>query len=207
MMWPMIATFAVALIPIVVTPGTSAILTTQYVTLGGRRHGAAVMAGTTTGHYIHATFAAVGLSTLVMASATAFAVVRYVGAAYLLGLGIYLLVSSRFAPTDKPVRGPLPSMRQIYGQAVAGNVFNPKAALVYLTLPAQVVGSGHSIVVAAFVLATVHSIMMTSWLTMWTQILNTATQRFSIRRMTRGISRAGGLLLIALGIRTALSSH
>ena len=207
MLWPMIITFVVALIPIVVPPGTSAILTTQYVTPGGRRHGAAVMAGTTTGHFLHASFAAVGLSTLVMASATAFALVRYVGAAYLIGLGVYLLVTSRSTAMDKSVRGPLPALHKIYGQAVAGNVFNPKAALVYLTLPAQVVHGGQSIFVAAFVLATVHSIMMTSWLAMWTQILSSATKRLSVRRMTRGISRAGGLLLIALGVRTAVASH
>lgn len=203
MTWHMAAAFALTLLPLILTPGTSAVLVTQYVATHGRRHGAAVMAGTVTGHYLHACFATLGLSALVLASATAFAIVKYVGAAYLVGLGIYMLAKSgerRAAPVRSVRR-----LRQVYGQAVLGNVFNPKAALVYLTLPAQFISAGESIAVPVFVLATIHSVMIVSWLSIWTQLLSTAKHTAWFARFTRGVKQVGGVLLIALGIRTAVS--
>src|SRR5690606_15945736 len=71
-----LAAFALCVLPVTRTPGTSATLITQSVTRGGGRHGAAVIGGSLSGLVLHATFATLGLSALIMASATALTFVR-----------------------------------------------------------------------------------------------------------------------------------
>jgi threonine/homoserine/homoserine lactone efflux protein len=204
MPWHIVPAFALALLPVVLTPGTSAVLVTQYVTTHGRRHGAVVLAGTATGLYLHACFATLGLSAVVMASATAFTVVRYAGAAYLVGLGVYMLFDSTANRRQRQVRTAT-RLREVYGQAVVGNVFNPKAALVYLTLPAQFIAPGDSVALSVFTLATMHTLMIVSWLSLWTQLLASLKRTAWFGRFTRGVKQFGGVLLIAMGVRTALS--
>ncbi|MGH8879712.1 MAG: LysE family translocator [Stackebrandtia sp.] len=205
MNWHIFVTFGLALLPIIVTPGTSATLVAQYVSVGGRRHGAAVMAGTATGHVLHAAFATLGLSALVMASATAFAIVRYAGAAYLVGLGVYLLITASRKRRDPERPRLAPSVARAYRHALIGNVVNPRAALVYLTVPAQVVTVDYPVAAAAFMLAFVHTVMMVSWLSLWTQAISSAKRSGVFVRAARHFSRFGGLLLIGLGVRTAVS--
>ena len=74
--------FLAAVFPITATPGASVALLIQ----GGRRRALPVILGTVTGLYLHATLAVLGLSAIVMQSSEAFAVVRVVGAVYLIGL-------------------------------------------------------------------------------------------------------------------------
>ena len=205
MSWHVIVTFALALLPVILTPGTSATLVAQYVSVGGRRHGGAVMAGTATGHFLHAGFATLGLSALVMASATAFAIVRYAGAAYLIGLGIHLMVTAARQRRDPERPHHAPSVARVYRHALVGNVVNPRAALVYLTVPAQVVTVDYPIAAAAFMLAAVHTVMMVSWLSLWTQAISSAKRSGLFTRTARYFSRFGGLLLIGFGVRTAVS--
>lgn len=205
MSWHILVTFALAALPIVITPGTSIALVAQYVSTGGRRHGAAVMAGTATGHLLHATFATVGLSALIMASATAFTIVRYAGAVYLVGLGIYLLATSGRKPKGAERTGIAPSVPRVYRHALVGNVLNPRPALVYLTVPAQVVAVDFPIAAAAFLLAVIHTALMVSWLSVWTQVISSAKQSRLFTRVSRQFARFGGLLLIGFGIRAAVS--
>ncbi len=83
------AGFLLAILPIVATPGASMTLLVQHVTAGGRRQALPVLLGTATGLYAHATLAVAGLSALIMHSAQAFTAVKLVGAAYLVGLGLW----------------------------------------------------------------------------------------------------------------------
>ncbi|MFD0556582.1 threonine/homoserine/homoserine lactone efflux protein [Stackebrandtia endophytica] len=204
MSWRILVTFALAALPIVITPGTSITLVAQYVSTGGRRHGAAVMAGTATGHFLHATFATIGLSALIMASATAFTIVRYAGAVYLVGLGVYLLATSGRKPKQVTGAGSATPVRRVYRHALIGNILNPRPALVYLTVPAQVVAIDLPIGAAAFLLAVVHTALMVSWLSVWTQIISSAKQSRLFTRISRQFARFGGLLLIAFGVRAAV---
>lgn len=203
MTWHIVVALSLALIPIVLAPGTSAVLVARYAATGGPRDVLSVLAGTATGLYLHATFAALGLSALVMASATALSVVRAVGAVYLIGLGVYLLA--------KPMRQPPPRAdtepgTKVYAQALAGNLINPKAALVYLTLPVQFLQPGDSPAAAAFMLATLHILMLVPWLSMWAFVIGSAKRSRRLASITSAVGRGGGLLLIGLGVRSAVSS-
>ncbi|CAM3233900.1 LysE family translocator [Stackebrandtia soli] len=202
MSWQLVVGLTVALIPIVLAPGTSAILVAQHAATGGWRDIASVMLGTSVGLYLHASFAALGLSALVMASATALTVVKVVGAAYLVGLGVHLLVTGAKAPSTDRTDG---TPGRALAQAFVGNIVNPKAALVYLTLPVQFLRPGDSVTVAAFTLATIHIVMLLPWLSLWAFVVRSTKRSQRLRSTTTVIRRTGGLLLIGLGVRSAFT--
>ena len=86
-----VAAFALAIVPIMLTPGVSVTLATQRTLRDGPAAGLRVAAGTACGLTFHATAAALGLAALVSRSATAFTVLKLAGAVYLVVLGIATL--------------------------------------------------------------------------------------------------------------------
>ncbi len=123
--------FLTASLVVILAPGPDNILVlTRGVTLG-RRAALVSAAGASTGLVCHSLFAAAGLSAVLASSATAYTMVKYVGAAYLIYLGIKSLLDRErfvFPPGDRPALG----LRSVYGQAVVSNVFNPKIAVFFL---------------------------------------------------------------------------
>lgn len=207
MTWTVICGFFLAVLPVVITPGASFTLVTQRCLAGHRKAGLWIVAGTGTGIYTHATLAGLGLSALVMRSSQIFAVVRLVGAAYLIGLGAATLWRSRRGRTADQARRQLPwAGHHPYPQAVLANVLNPKAAAVYLTLAPQFLTAREIGVWPLLQLATVHVFTMAAWLALWTFALSGARRIASSPDFRTWVNRAGGSILIALGIRTAVSA-
>jgi threonine/homoserine/homoserine lactone efflux protein len=91
---------------------------------------------------VHVTAAVVGLSALIASSATAFTVVKLVGAAYLIVVGIRRILSR---DESEDVQAPPAPLRRIYRQGVIVNVFNPKTALFFLAFLPQFVDRGASV--------------------------------------------------------------
>jgi hypothetical protein len=101
----------------------------------GRRAGLASVLGVETGTLLHVAAAAAGLSALLASSAVAFAIVKYTGAAYLVVLGIrVLLADDPPAQTSRPA--PV-SLGRAYRQGIVVQVLNPKVALFFLALLPQ----------------------------------------------------------------------
>ncbi|MFG1867023.1 LysE family translocator [Micromonospora arborensis] len=201
--------FLVAVAPITATPGASLTLVVSRVATGGRRQGWWVILGTVTGLYVHATLAAVGLAALVLRSSQAFWVVKLVGAAYLVGLGIWLLwsASRRPAGPPPPVRARrLPwRVHHPYLQGLLGNVLNPKAAAVYLTLAPQFLEPGRPVLVPMLLLATAHAALHTCWLAGWTAVSGAAARLLRKANVRRVFDRLTGAILLGLGVRAAVT--
>jgi threonine/homoserine/homoserine lactone efflux protein len=102
----------------------------------GRRAGVASALGVETGTIVHVTAAAAGLSALIASSAAAFDAIRYLGAGYLIYLGIRALLTKdgEEAGAPKPV-----SLARAYRQAVLVQLLNPKVALFFLAFLPQFV--------------------------------------------------------------------
>ncbi len=128
--------FAVAALALIVVPGPAVLYIVSQSIDGGRRAGLASAAGVATGGTVHIVAATVGLSSLVLSSATAFEAVKLVGAAYLVALGVQRLVTRRrdVAPRAEP--RPLAA---VYRRGVVVNVLNPKTALFFLAFLPQFV--------------------------------------------------------------------
>jgi threonine/homoserine/homoserine lactone efflux protein len=126
--------FSLASFVLIAVPGPAVIYIVARGVGGGRRAGLVSMLGIETGALVHVAAAALGLSALLASSATAFTIVKYAGAAYLVYLGVRKLLEGE----DEQVEAlaPVPH-RRVYGQGVLVSVLNPKIALFFLAFLPQ----------------------------------------------------------------------
>ncbi|MEU9116427.1 LysE family translocator [Streptomyces sp. NPDC048483] len=206
--WHQVLPFVAAVIPLTVIPGTRFTLVTQQVIAGSRADGVRAAVGSACGLLVHATLAAIGLSTLVVSSAQALTVVKLVGGIYLIWLGVTMWRSTRrCVPPAARRRWRLPwAQLGGFGQGLWSNVLNPKAASVYLTLVPQFLTSSRSIAPQIATLAVAHVAVVLVWLLFWTSVVAAARTAIDTPRFRRGMSRLAGAVLVALGIRTATAS-
>jgi threonine/homoserine/homoserine lactone efflux protein len=128
---------ALASVVLVAIPGPNVIYIATRSLGQGRRAGVTSAFGVETGALVHLTAATVGLSALIRSSPVAFDVVKYLGAAYLIGLGVRVLV--RGQPLElEPSTAP-ESLRRAYGEGVLVSVLNPKIALFFVAFLPQFV--------------------------------------------------------------------
>ncbi|MGI5341129.1 LysE family translocator [Streptomyces sp. CA-181903] len=208
MQWHLVLGFVAAVTPLTLIPGTSFTLVTQQVIAGSRSDGMRAAFGSACGLLAHATFAAVGLSALVMSSARALTVVKLLGGIYLIWLGVTTWRSVR--------RGVEPATRRRwrlpwaqlggFGQGLWSNVLNPKAASVYLTLVPQFLTSSRPIAPQIATLAIAHVTVVLVWLLFWTSVVAAARTAIDTPRFRRGVSRLAGAVLVAFGVRTVTAS-
>lgn len=135
-----LALFTATAIVLVVTPGpTSVYIMTRGISQG-RRAAVVSALGVETADLVHITAAALGLSALIASSALAFTTVRYVGAAYLLYLGVRVLADKGAPVHPEGVTGRAArTMAQVYRQGFVVNLLNPKVALFFLAFLPQFV--------------------------------------------------------------------
>jgi threonine/homoserine/homoserine lactone efflux protein len=134
------ALFATTIFVVNATPGVDMMLTLTQTLRHGVRGGLAAAAGIMAGCVVHALAAALGLAALIAASATAFSVVKWAGAAYLLWLAFGMLrVALAGAPAAAALPPPAasPGLAALFRQGVLTNVLNPKIALFFLALLPQ----------------------------------------------------------------------
>jgi threonine/homoserine/homoserine lactone efflux protein len=131
--------FLLAAATLVAIPGPNHLFIITRSIAEGRRAGIASALGVETGTLVHVAFAAAGLSALIAASATAFSVVRYAGAAYLVYMAIRAFRSRGGEAADETIEvTPLP-LRRVYLDGVLVNVLNPKVILFFLAFLPQFV--------------------------------------------------------------------
>ncbi|RFC77445.1 LysE family translocator [Streptomyces sp. AcE210] len=208
MQWHLVLGFMAAITPLTLIPGTSFTLVTQQVIAGSRSDGVRATLGSACGPLVHATFAAIGLSALVMSSAQALTMVKFVGGIYLIWLGVTMWRSTRRGAepaTRKRWRLPWDQLGG-FGQGLWSNVLNPKAASVYLTLVPQFLTSSRPIAPQIATLAVAHVAVVLVWLLVWTCVVAAARTAIDTPRIRRGMSRLAGAVLVALGVRTATAS-
>jgi len=130
-------TYLAVVLGFVFVPGPATLLTLARATTSGAKVGIATGVGIAAGDLIHTLMAVVGISAVIAASAMLFTIVKYIGAAYLIYLGIRALLEK--APVD-PSAGALPiSAGQAFSQAIWAEVLNPKTALFFLAFLPQFV--------------------------------------------------------------------
>ena len=118
-------------------PGPATLLTVARATSSGTRVGIATGAGVAAGDVFHTVMAMVGISAIIATSATLFSIVKYIGAAYLVYLGIRAIIDRTPA---NPTAGALAiSAGKAFRQAVLTEVLNPKTALFFLAFLPQFV--------------------------------------------------------------------
>lgn len=197
--------FALAVAPLVLTPGASFTLVSARGMVGDRSGAWACIAGTALGIITHAVLAGVGLAAVVMQSAELYRLLRLAGAAYLIGLGLWLWFHARAGAASSRA-GTETSRRSSWIQgrrAFVANVLNVKAAAVYLALAPQFLSASQANVAAMVQLGAVHILVMVLWLGFWATGLAALSEWFDRVAWSRRINRLGGAVLVFLGIRSA----
>lgn len=130
-----IATFIVVVMALFLVPGPAVLLTLTRSISGGKRTGIATGLGIAAGDLLHTTFAAVGLSALLVTSTWAFEIVRYLGVAYLIYLGLRSLLEK---PGELEQSASIPPVRA-FKEAIFAELLNPKTSLFFLAFLPQFV--------------------------------------------------------------------
>ncbi|MEO1103992.1 MAG: LysE family translocator [Pseudomonadota bacterium] len=134
---PVLATYALAVIALTLTPGPDMTLFLSQTVSRSRAAGLAANAGAATGLLLHSAFVALGLSALLLASATAFNVLKVVGALYLLWLAIDAIRNgSSFHLESTKAKG---SLGTVYLKGLLINLLNPKIVVFFITFLPQFV--------------------------------------------------------------------
>jgi threonine/homoserine/homoserine lactone efflux protein len=195
--------FLLAALILAVTPGPGIAYVVARTAAGGRAEGLASCVGTGLGGMLHVGAAALGLSVLVAQSAAAFSIVKYIGAAYLVYLGVRLLLA-KAAPTQARARAT--GARRALIEGILVEALNVKTALFFLAFLPQFLVSGTSVVVQLVVMGTVCVVLNT--LVDVVAVLGAARllrSEASGRQRARLLNKASGLTLIGLGLYVAAS--
>ena len=187
-----------------IMPGADMALVTKNVLAVGRRRAMLTIVGICAGCVIHATASALGLSAILATSATAFNVVKTLGAGYLIWIGVQSIRESR-SPAA-PAHSSESSKRARLGPFLQGfltNILNPKVAVFYLTFLPQFISPGEPVLKRSLLLASIHIAMGFVWLTAYAWFIDRVGAVLTRPRVKAWLERVTGGLLIALGARLA----
>jgi threonine/homoserine/homoserine lactone efflux protein len=193
-----------------ITPGPDTLYIVGRGSTQGLRAGAVAALGIGAGTLVHVGAAALGLSAILAASATAFTVVKFIGAAYLLYVGISLIRSAgatHSSPGTAVVRPA--SIRSVFVQGFLTNVLNPKVALFFLAFLPQFVASDASSKPLAFLFL---GVLFDFNGTLWNLFVAWSTARLSSRlapsaAFKRWFNRCVGSVFVFIGVRLALAQE
>lgn len=195
--------FAGASIALFLVPGPDMLFLFGRTIAHGRRAGVWAAVGINLGSYVHLCAAVTGLSALVLTSATAFSLVKYIGAAYLLFLG-WQAFRSRTALMPAAARRATTTARHVW-QGFLNDVLNPKVALFYLALLPQFIHANdpHSVqhLLLLGLIASGIGLAMSLAYVVLAERLTHLLQRRPLTSVW--LNRAMGTLFIGLGIRLA----
>ncbi len=204
-----LALFMVSGLLLNILPGPDSLLIMTRSATQGWRAGVAASLGIGTGTIVHVLAAALGMSAILATSATAFTVVKFVGAAYILYMAIGLLRTRRgTAAQAAPKLTPLP-YRTIFAQGVLTNVLNPKVALFFLAFVPQFIDADAPNKALAFIiLGSIFNINGMLWCCGLALFTAFASARLKLSQtVSLWLNRITGGLFVWLAIKLAVSKQ
>jgi len=213
-----LALFVVAGIALNLTPGPDVLYIVTNALRSGARAGIVAALGITAGCFAHILAAALGVSALMAASATAFTLLKWAGAAYLVWVGLRMLLapapaqSKSFAMNlvaDNADRASAKALKRVFFQGFWTNALNPKVALFFLAFVPQFIAPGVEHKALAFLLLG----LLFNFNALWVNIAWAGAAAWMAGRMTsvqqamHWLERAAGLMFIGFGLKLAFSDH
>jgi len=202
-------TFLIAITLLTMTPGADTMIVMRNTLRGGAKDGLVSSLGICLGLFVHATLSAIGISAVLLYSATAFMLLKTLGALYLLWLGFHSLKSFWNAKrmqqkqiTQKPFRFWI-SLREGF----LSNVLNPKAVIFYMAFLPQFISHEHSALAQSLFLALLHFIVGTIWQGILVYTIVSANGFITKKSVRQSLDAISGIVMIGLGIRLFLEKR
>jgi threonine/homoserine/homoserine lactone efflux protein len=201
--------FCLAVLLLNATPGPDTAYIVGRSVAQGRAAGLVSALGISLGCCVHALASALGLTAILAASATAFLVIKLAGGAYLVYLGIRMMLAKPAQKVPSSMVGDSRSLRKIFWQAVITNVLNPKVILFFLAfIPQFVRADSQQKTVAFLLLGLVFVMISTCWNSGTAFLAGTLARRAGRSPAIRlWLERSVGAAFVALGVRLALTKN
>ncbi|VWD59134.1 LysE family translocator [Burkholderia contaminans] len=202
--------FVLAVFLLNVTPGPDTAYIVGRSVAQGRGAGLMSALGISAGCCVHALACAFGLTALLAASAAAFTVIKLVGAAYLIYLGVRMIIAKQAAePSSTAATQAEKPLRQLFMQGFWTNVLNPKVVLFFVSFFPQFVSADSPHKAWAFLtLGGVFVAMSTVWTSLVAWVAGSVTARFSGKPgVKKWLDRTVGSAFVGLGLRLATSQR
>jgi threonine/homoserine/homoserine lactone efflux protein len=199
--------FSAAALALIVVPGPAVLYIVSQSIDRGRLAGFVSALGIAVGALVHVCAAAIGLSSILVSSATAFNVVKYAGAAYLIGMGIWTIARRR-EEAPAPERSER-RLRRRFGQGVVVNVLNPKTALFFFAfLPQFVDPEQGAAALQIVVLGLIFVLIAVTSDSLWALAAGTASERLRGSRRFLSVQQyVSGSVFVGLGALTAAAKR
>ena len=195
------------------TPGPDVLYIVTNALRGGRRAGVVAACGITAGCFVHIFAAALGVSALLATSATAFAVLKWLGAAYLVYVGLRMLLA-RAPDTTKLIAPHADSMRAggmkgIFFRGFWTNALNPKVALFFLAFLPQFIGPAVEHKALAFLLLGLLFNFNGLWVNVGWALAAAwlASRATTLQKGMHWLDRIAGAMFVGFGLKLALSDN
>jgi threonine/homoserine/homoserine lactone efflux protein len=202
-----LSVFVLAALGLLVIPGPAVLYIVTRSAAQGRRAGLASVLGIELGSLVHSIAAAIGLSAILTTSALAFTIVKYVGSAYLIYLGIRTLMTK--TDTAEERNSPSRTYMQLFGKGFLVNLLNPKTALFFYAFLPQFVDPSRGTAVQQILFLGALFVILATCTDSTYALIGSSVGKFitrwpNYRKFQRYIT---GGIYIALGVAAATSGH
>ncbi|MGK7953405.1 MAG: LysE family translocator [Xenococcaceae cyanobacterium] len=199
-----LSVFFVAAISLILLPGSDTLYIIARSIAQGKKAGIVSVLGISTGVLLHTTAAAFGLSAILATSAMAFTIIKWIGAIYLIYLGIQMFISDNYSE-DIDVTTENKSLWKIYYQGFLTNILNPKVALFFLAFLPQFVAPDSSNRVFSFLFL---GCLFVTLGTLWCMVVALLSAKASLvvrskNRLINITRKISGVIFVGLGIKLA----
>ena len=203
----LIAVFSIA----VISPGPDFVIAVRNSVIYSKRAGVFTALGFGLGVLVHVTYTIFGISAIIAKSILLFNIIKWAGAAYLIYIGFHALRSKGMgqkivenATAEISPHAPLSDIKALRSGFLT-NLLNPKATLFFLAIFSQIINPATPFIWQAIYGLTC-AVMVALWFSLVSLVLNQGAVRTLFLRATKWIDRVCGALLIALGVKVALTS-
>ncbi len=205
-------TFIVPVTLLTITPGVDTLLVIRNTNRGGWWDGAASSLGICSGLFVHALVSAVGISLILLQSALAFSLLKFIGAGYLIWLGSSSLRSAFGQHQDLGLQmgGSVAvgfQLRRSLVEGLLSNVLNPKTIIFYMAFLPQFIDPAGSALQQSLLLAAVHFGVAMIYQCLLASAVDRARHWLKKASIRRGLASLAGAVMILLGVKLAFESR
>ena len=199
--------FLLAIILLTLTPGIDTVLVIKNASRSGGRDGVVTSLGICLGLFVHATFSAVGISAILLQSAELFMAVKWVGAGYLIWLGVSALKAGFKGDASVAINATglkMSNLTRSLKEGFLSNVLNPKTAVFYLAFLPQFIDPQYSPFAQAMSMAAIHFVIAMIWQCGLAGAVSSAKRFFASSTAMRWMEGVSGSVLVFLGSKLLL---